>query len=97
MIDHEKLHWNFRGLQLQSKLVLNRCIHRRHRVDIGGTPFAQPASAVSQLESAASLGKGRRRPFPRPLNLLGDARTLLENGKFAQSFRDSLGGHLTME
>ena len=33
-------------------------------------------------------------PFPRPLNLLGDARTLLENGKCSQSFCDSLGGHL---
>src|ERR1700751_3155129 len=32
--------------------------------------------------------------FPRPLSLLADARTLLENGKCAQSFCDSLRGHL---
>ncbi len=28
-------------------------------------------------------------PFPRALNLLGDARTLLESGKCAQRFCDS--------
>jgi len=34
-------------------------------------------------------GRGRRRPLPRPLCLLGDARTLSENGKCAQRFCDS--------
>jgi hypothetical protein len=44
VIEHEKLHWTFRGLQLQSKLILNRCIQRRQRVHIVSTPFAQSDS-----------------------------------------------------
>jgi putative transposase len=50
--------------------------------------FFENNNENKQGESAASLGKGAT-PSPRALNLLGDAGTLLESGKCAQSFCDS--------